>query len=165
MAAFIILIILSLLITAGFTIYAVKTIDYVPTCLSATYYLLPKHKVLFQIAMIAAGFLALPAWIEASPENWQFLAFLGCAGLVFIGAASAFLDHFEGKVHYTATAIAAASAILWLILASEWGWIPLVAFALCATYFVVKKPRNWLFWAEMAVLASIYTGIIIELFG
>lgn len=163
MAAFFILIILSLLIVAGFTVYAVKTIGYVPTCLSATYYLLPKHKVLFRIAMIAAGFLALPAWLEASPENWQFLAFLGCAGLVFIGAAPAFLDHFEGKVHYTATAIAAASAVLWLTFASEWGWIALLGFVLCAIPFVAKKPKNWLFWAEMAVLASTYTGIMISL--
>lgn len=163
MAAFFILTFLSLLIIAGFTIYAVKAIGYIPTCLSATYYLLQKHKVLFRIAMIASGFLALPAWLEASPENWQFLAFLGCAGLVFIGAAPAFLDHFEGKVHYTATAIAAASAILWLTLASEWGWIPLVGFVACAIPFVNKMPKNWLFIAEIVVLGATYTGIMIGL--
>lgn len=163
MATFIILIALSLLIVAGFTAYAVAAIGGIPTCISATYYLLPKHKGLFQIAMIAGGFLALPAWIEASPDTWQFLSFFGCAGLVFVGAAPAFLDHFEGKVHYTATAIAAAAAILWLILASEWSWIPLAGFALCAIPFFKKMPENWLFIAETVVLASTYTGIMIGL--
>lgn len=162
MAAFIILIALSLLIVAGFTTYAVSLVG-IPTSLSETYYLLPKRKGLFQAAMIAGGFLALPAWIEASPDTWQFLAFLGCAGLIFVGAAPAFLDHFEGKIHYTATAIASAAAIPWLVLASEWGWIPLAGFALCAIPFFKKMPKNWLFIAETAVLASTYTGIIIGL--
>lgn len=164
MVAFYILIILSLLIVAGFTVYAVKTIGYVPTCLSATYYLLQKHKVLFRIAMIAAGFLALPAWLEASPDNWQFLAFLGCAGLVFIGAAPGFLDHFEGKVHYIATAIAGASAVLWLIFASKWGWIPLILFSLCGISLTCKKTEKWLFVFECDILLSTYIGIIIGLF-
>lgn len=157
------LIILSLAVVAGFTAYAVRQIGYVPTCISATYYLLPKRKGLFQSTMVAGGFLALPAWLEASPEAWQFLAFFGSAGLMFIGASPAFLDHFEGKIHYTATAIAALAAILWLVFGSKWGWIPLIGYTLCAIPFIKKMPYNWLFIAEIVVLASTYTGIMIGL--
>lgn len=158
-----VLIALSLLIVAGFTLYSISAIGRIPSCLSATYYLLPKHKGLFQAAMIAGGLLALPAWIEASPDTWQFLAFLGCAGLIFLGAAPAFLEKLEGKIHYTATAIAALAAILWLVFGSKWGWIPLVGFTLCAIPFINKMPENWLFIAEIVVLAATYTGVMIEL--
>lgn len=153
----------SLLLVIGFSIFACIRIGYIPDCLSRTYYLLPSHGWLFQIAMIAGGMALLPAWLEVSPTAWQFLVFLSCAGIMFVGAAPMFLRSPQTFIHYGATIIAALSAILWCIFAVKHGWIPLAILLTVAAILTLKKAKQALFFFEMAAFIAVYTAIFIEM--
>ena len=155
-----ILTIISLLLLTAYIAYAVIFCG-VPSSLSDTYYQLEKHgrkKWLFQIAMILTAFLLLPAWLELSSENTQFLAFLSCGGLLFVGLAPCFKMELDGKVHYTGTVVSGLSAILWIIFSGMW-YIPLVAFAVAI--FLMIKYKRWMFWIECAAFLSTYIAVLL----
>lgn len=152
----------SLVLLAAYIVYAVGVCG-VPWSLSDTYYQLKKHgrpAWLFQAAMIVPVMLLVPAWIECSTENLQFLSFLSCGGLMFVGTAPLFKDEFQGRVHYSGTAISGIAAILWLCLSGMW-WLPATAFLIAGA--VMLKYQKWLFWAEMAAFVSTYIGIMLKL--
>ena len=115
--------------------------------------------VLFFWFAVLSAFLAIPFWLEVSTENTQFLAFLACAGLVFVGAASRFKVDLTGKVHYTAAIICISSSILWLICSGLW-IVPLFIFA--GLGWVSYKKGNLMFWGELAGFISIYIGLIVK---
>jgi hypothetical protein len=75
----VLLIISSLLLFVAYMAYALRAIKDIPWSISDTYYQLEKRgrkKWPFQLAMIVPAMLLLPAWLECSDENLQFLAFL-----------------------------------------------------------------------------------------
>lgn len=153
---------ISLLILAAYTAYAVKVCG-VPWSLSDTYYQLQKRNRpawLFQAATIISAILLLPVWLESSPEDVQFLAFLSCGGLIFVGTAPLFKEESEKRVHYGGTIVSAVSAISWLCCVEVW-YLP-VATLLIAVAVMVKR-KKWMFWIEMAVLVSTYAGVGIKL--
>ena len=155
-----ILTIISLLILTAYIAYAVIFCG-IPSSLSDTYYQLEKHgrkKWLFQIPMILTAFLLLPAWLECSSENIQFLAFLSCGGLLFVGAAPCFKLELDGKVHYASASVCGLSAVLWVILSGMW-YIPLITFTI-AVYLMIKY-KNWMFWIECAAFLSTYIAVLL----
>ena len=82
---------ISLVLIAAYIVYAISVMQGIPWSVSDTYYQLDKRgrpKWLFQAAMIVPAFLLLPAWLDVSPVEIQFLAFLSGAGLIFVGALS-----------------------------------------------------------------------------
>lgn len=162
------LILISLIILVGYVAYTIVSYDGIPTSISATYYRL-KHKWLFQIAMIASGFVLMPAIIGLTPEHVKFLAFLGCAGLIFVGASPRFTDKFEGKVHSVgATILLLASQSLvatlmpWMLLV----WLPLVI-QMARKYNRKVSFRSYavsiklLFWIELIAILTTYATYII----
>lgn len=137
----------------------------VPTSISDTYYQLEniKHpKWLFQAAMIIPAMLLLPSWLDCSKESFQFLAFLSCGGLMFVGACPFFKLKFDGKVHYISAAICGGCAVLWLILSGMW-YLPAICFliALAAS----AKYSKAMFWCEMAAFVSTYLSVILKTFA
>lgn len=152
--------IISLILLTAYIAYAVHTCG-IPTSISDTYYQLEKHgrkKWLFQLAMIVPAFLLLPAWLDFSEENIQFLAFLSCGGLMFVGAATLFKMELEGKVHYSATVICGVSALLWTILSGHW-YVPTIT--LVVAVFLMIKYKKWLLWLECAAFLSTYLAILL----
>lgn len=152
----------SLVITAAYTLYAVHVCG-VPASLSETYYLLEKRnrpKRLFQLAMISAGASLLPAWLEASSANVQFLAFLSCGSLLFVGAAPLFRSGLDRRVHVGATVVAGLSASAWCISS---GYGPLSAIMLAgAAGMMLHHHGKALFWLEMAAFAMTYLSVMAE---
>ena len=154
--------IISLIVLTIYIMYAVRMCG-VPWSLSDTYYQLKKRNRpawLFQMAMIIPAMLLMPVWIDRSTDDLQFLAFLSCGGLMFVGSAPLFKEEFQGRVHYTGTAISGIAAILWLCLSEMW-WLPATTFPVAG--IIMLKYRKWLFWAEMAAFASTYVGLFIVL--
>lgn len=84
----------------------------VPDMVSSIYYLLGKRGWVFQVVMIAFGMLMMVCLLD-SGRGVQCLAFLACAGLMFVGAAPRFLDESERKVHKTAAITSAIAGLLW----------------------------------------------------
>ena len=153
---------LSLIILTTYIVYAVSVCG-VPWSLSDTYYQLKKRNRpawLFQMAMIIPAMLLMPVWIDRSTDDLQFLAFLSCGGLMFVGSAPLFKEEFQGRVHYTGTVIAGLATILWVCLSGMW-YLPAVAFPVAG--IIMLKYRKWLFWAEMAAFICAYAGVLIVL--
>lgn len=92
----------------------------VPESLSATYYWLKEDGWLFQALCIGMAFGLLPMWIEACCGEYEYLPFLACGGLGFVGVAPSFKLKLEGMMHYTAAAVCCVSAVLWQILMGLW---------------------------------------------
>ena len=97
-----------------------------PVSLSATYYLWPKW--VFPLVMTLVGFSLLPVWLEATEgSNLQFLSFLSCLSVIFMGCAPDYRnDKGEYRVHMICAYIACATALLSLIFVLGYWWIFLI---------------------------------------
>ena len=152
--------IVATVIFASYLAIAIKLFG-VPSSLSITYYLFKKKseklKYLFPLMCLIVGGSLMPYWLESSPENIQFLAFFACGGLLFVGAACAFMDELTDKVHYISAGICGLGTVLWLIFAGLW-YIP-VSMLVVATLLVFKDRKNALWWYEMALFGSVFIGL------
>ena len=151
---------MSLFLLTMYIMYAVRVCG-VPWSLSDTYYQLKKRNRpawLFQAAMVVPAMLLIPVWIDCSNESFQFLAFLACGGLMFVGTAPLFKEEFQSKVHYVGTVASGLATILWGCFAGMW-YLPTIAFPIAGLF--ILKYRKWLFWAELAAFACAYVGVFI----
>ena len=129
----------------------------IPQSISESYYLLGKMGWVFQITLFVTAFLVIPSLIDASTENTQFLAFLACAGLLFVGAAPLFKQEFDNKVHFTSAALCCGSLVLWQVFNSSWV-IPAVCF--CFVCYPMLKDKKYVWWLEIATIVSAYVSLI-----
>lgn len=129
----------------------------IPRSISDTYYLLGKYGWLFQLALAATALTAVPMLIDRSSEGTQFLAFLACAGLLFVSAAPLFKLELEGKVHYTSAVVCCAGLVLWQVFNTSW-IVPLGAFVLVLIPMIRDKKFTW--WLEIATIVSTYVSLI-----
>lgn len=156
---------ISLLVLAGYAAWAVWRCG-VPASLSETYYLLKNLKQpywLFPACLTVAALGIMPAWIEASTAGTQFLAFLSAAALAFVAYSPAFGEPVTGNVHKGATVVAALSGVAWCCVAFPLAWIVPLACVAAIVYPIVKSPKKWLFWAEMAAFASVYVSLLVKM--
>ena len=86
----------------------------VPDMVSSIYYLLDKRGWVFQVVMMLFGMLMMVCLLD-SGLGVQCLAFLSCAGLMFVGAAPRFLDESERKVHKTSAIVSAVASVGWCL--------------------------------------------------
>ena len=129
----------------------------IPVSLSATYYELGRRGYLFQVFMCVVACTLYPVWMAASSASLQCLPFLSCASLLFVAAAPSFRMKLEGKVHYTAAAVCCTCAVLWQICEELWDvtlWCGVIGLML-----TLQDRRNWCWWMECAVLASVYLNL------
>lgn len=138
----------------------------VPDSISDSFYLLEGTKkklgIIFTLfCWVIVGFL-LPTWLDNSPENYQFLAFLACGALCFVGTAAQFKEDFVKKVHFISAGISAISAIIWMCLMGYWfipvgvGITTLSIIWLGGDKFV---KRTYLFWLEVVGFISLYLAL------
>ena len=157
-----ILIVLSYIILMAYIMYAVRICG-VPVALSDTYYQLKKRGCpawLFQFTMIASSALMIPIWIEVSTEDVQFLAFLSCSGLMFVGSAPLFKISPERNIHIVGTIVAWLSSLLWVTRMGYWT-MPIVLLSAASIYGVYT--RKTVFWLEMAAFAWSYICVLSSL--
>lgn len=167
-----ILVILSALCISLYTLAVCIKFKGIPESISATFYKLD-HKYLFTIAMyLTAGFL-MPAIIDITPENFQFVAFLACVGMALVGAAPNFREGLDNKVHNAGAIICILFSQIWVILTSPYILLVWVAYLV---YTAVSMKKKWkgniisaflltkpLFWIEIAALLSTYITVFLEI--
>lgn len=153
----------------------------VPASISEGYYLIPGKWGPMAFAGFAL-FTALPMlvfWLSITDGTiTQFLAFLSCAPLLFVGAAGAFRSiDITRRVHFIAAAICGVCSQIW-IACNTWMWIASIvlfaaAFVLSRKYKGVRADKDWgsafmvegsslLFFAEMAAFMAIYIAILYD---
>ena len=161
--------IISFLLWAGFFLLSDMRFG-IPDMMSDVYYQLQgftgsevigdKHKRnygwVFTAVMVASAILMLIPMLD-SGMGIQCLAFLGCAGLMFVGFVPRYLDSSEHIIHKTAAITAAIGCVGWC---ASVNLIPtmLLAIAVLIIYFPpAKKPNSvGYYWAELAAFLDVY---------
>lgn len=122
----------------------------VPEMVSSIYYLLGKSGWVFQVVMMSVGMLMMMCLLDCG-KGVQCLAFLSCAGLMFVGAAPRFMNEDRG-VHKAAATICAMAGIGWCLSANFVMTIAaIIAYVIGIAY--IKGLRKYaLFIAEVAAI-------------
>lgn len=119
---------------------------------------------LFSLIMVAVAVMMLISLLDTG-RGIQFLAFLGCAGLCFVGFAPNYCDRDAYSVHKTAAIVAAAGCVGWSVSVSI---IPTLV--ILTAYFAYayhsrrdKASHPW-YWAEVSGFMDVFaTYAIIHL--
>ena len=161
--------IISFLLLGGFLFLAAMRFG-VPTMVSDVYYQLQDYTGsevidnklkrnygwVFTAIMVASSILMLIPMLD-SGKGIQFLAFLGCAGLMFVGFVPRYLDSAEHIIHKSAAITSAIGCVGWC---ASVNLIPtiLLAIAVLIIYFPpAKKPKAvGYYWAEIAAFLDVY---------
>ena len=161
--------IISFLLLGGFLFLAAMRFG-VPTMVSDVYYQLQDYTGsevidnklnrnygwVFTAIMVASSILMLIPMLD-SGKGIQFLAFLGCAGFMFVGFVPRYLDSAEHIIHKSAAITAAIGCVGWC---ASVNLIPtiLLAIAVLIIYFPpAKKPKAvGYYWAEIAAFLDVY---------
>ena len=157
---------ISALVFWAYTIFYLKIFG-VPKSVSDTYYLFKKNKGnnwIFSVVFMITVFSLIPVFIEYSTENTQFLAFISCTGLAFVGAAPRFKIELEGVVHVVAANICALAAILWVIFNVHYGWVVVIASFLIFGGIALKDWKNKTFWLEIAAFLMTFICVGMKLY-
>ena len=162
-----VLVIISLLIIASYTAAVCIKQKGIPYSISATFYKL-KHPYWFMAAMWSTAGLLMPAVLDISKPGTEFLAFLACAGMIFVGAAPNFKEEMEGKVHMSGAVICVVASQLWVGCTPFW-WviIPVWMAYLIYTCIAIGKQKEGvfvykfiqtkpMFWCEIAALFTTF---------
>lgn len=179
-----ILFLISFSIFAIYLFSVLKYIGDVPQSLSETYYLLGNRYYhlfddpsemgfnhlrasIFTLMMWLVSFTLLPAMLDLTPYNLQFLAFLALTGICFVGAAPQFKLEFEGKIHVTAAYSAAFFGLLWaLTVCKQTALISLgvsIFAVLVAALMTNTFKSSRTFWLEMVAFGTVYISTLFML--
>lgn len=128
----------------------------VPDMVSSIYYMMDKHGWVFQVYIIMFAALMMVCLLD-SGLGVQCLAFLSCAGLMFVGAAPRFLDESERKVHKTAAIVSAAASVGWCMTV-DWRFV-FTFLAWYGMYWICKDKNSkpWFMAEVMAVMLVLLT--------
>lgn len=139
----------------------------IPESLSMTYYLWKDKSdkgFLFPIMMYLVVVMMMPAWITMSEgSDFQFLAFLAPASLLFVATAPAFKSgDLENKVHTISAYFAAACSLLWVILVTPYWWTILIWLGLIAlgSIFTSSYKTCLVYWLEQIAFGATFTSTI-----
>lgn len=145
-----------------FIVYLTTTIFIfgIPKSISDTYYLWKGRKcsVVFPIVILISGLGMMIPWINNSPDIIQFLPFLSCGGMLFVGTAAAFKEKLTHTVHFIGAYIWAGCALIWFMIMNYWLYIGIGL--ICGLIgFSVQRFKNKIFWLEISVVITILVGL------
>lgn len=128
----------------------------VPDMISSIYYLLGKRGWVFQLLMIAFGATMMMCLLDSGLGE-QCLAFIACAGLMFVGSAPRFLDESERRLHKGAAVVSAVASVSWCLTVDI--KLTVVAMGLYGVYWVCrdKDDKPWFVAEVTAILLVLCT--------
>lgn len=161
---------ISFLLLAGFLLLAAMRFG-IPDMMSDVYYQLQgctgsevigdkrkrNYGWVFTLVMFMSAILTLIPLLD-SGKGIQFLAFLGCVGLMFVGFAPHYLDSDEHAIHKAAAITAAIGCVGWCASVNLAPTL-LLAVVVLIIYFppaVKSKKTAGYYWAEIAAILDVY---------
>ena len=130
-----------------------------PTMISEIYYGTGRS-LLMPCLLVALALSFLPTMLDLGGQQW--LAFLTCMGLAFVGAAPAYLSEGERSVHKGAAILAAVDGTLWCMTMEP--FVVSVA-AIIAVIASLADRRCWLFWCEVCAMSSVAATVVLKTLG
>ena len=121
-----------------------------PSMISSIYYLFGNHGWIFQLIMIVIGLLMMVILLDSGLGK-QYLAFLACTGLIFVGAAPRFLESGEREVHKSAAILSAVASVAWCLSVNV-----TQTFIAIALYLLFGTRRHPLYWAEVTAILLVF---------
>lgn len=161
--------IISFLLLGGFLLLAAMRFG-VPNMVSDVYYLLQNcagsevigdkrkrnYGWVFTLVMFVSAILMLVSLLD-SGKGVQFLAFLGCTGLMFVGFAPHYLDSNEHAIHKSAAITSAVGCVGWCASVNLAPTLLLAIVVLIIYFPPAKKPKTvGYYWAEVAGFIDMY---------
>lgn len=167
----IILILISLLTIATYT--AIVTIKSgIPYSISETYYRI-NHKKWFTFVMLFTAITLLPAALDNSSENSQFLIFLSVAGMAIVGLSPNFIygEKSEQTAHYIGSGMLLIFSQCWVGCNLPWALTWWIVYDMWIIFnfnksnpeqrfydrLVCTKP---VFYAEIIVMITVYATVL-----
>lgn len=124
-------------------------------------------KYLFPAMMFSVAGLLMPVWLEATEDSYlQFLSFLTCAAIMFVGAAPNFkATKLESAVHSTSAIMATICSMFWCIFVVGSSGVILSYFVIFLIIALCTKTLKsaYIFWLEMVAFMSMFLSLIIYL--
>lgn len=161
--------IISFLLIGGFLLLAVMRFG-VPDMVSDVYYQLQgctgsevvsdkrrrNYGWVFTLVMFVSAILMLIPLLDCG-KGIQFLAFLGCAGLMFVGAAPNYVDKDTFPIHKGGAITAAIGCVGWCASINLAPTL-LLAIAVLIIYFppAAKPKAVRCYWAEVAAFLDVF---------
>lgn len=130
-----------------------------PTMISEMYYGMGRS-CMMPCVLVALALSFLPLMLDLGGQQW--LAFLTCIGLAFVGAAPAYLSEGERSVHKGAAIMSALAGTLWC-LTMEPCVVAVAAFIAINATLIDR--RCWLFWCEVCALSSVAATVVLKTLG
>lgn len=130
-----------------------------PTMISEIYYGTGRS-LLMPCLLVALALSFLPTMLDLGGQQW--LAFLTCMGLAFVGAAPAYLSQGERSVHKGAAIMSALAGTLWCLTMEP--CVVAVA-AIMAIIATLTYRRCWLFWCEVCAMSSVAATVVLKTLG
>lgn len=130
-----------------------------PTMISEIYYGTGRS-LLLPCLLVALALSFLPVMLDLCGQQW--LAFLTCMGLAFVGAAPAYLSQGDRSVHKGAAILSAVAGTLWCMTMEP--CVVAVA-ALMAIIATLTDRRCWLFWCEVCAMSSVAVTVVLKTLG
>ena len=161
--------IISFLLLGGFLLLAAMRFG-IPDMVSDVYYQLQNcagsevigdkrkrnYGWVFTLVMFVSALLMLIPLLD-SGKGVQFLAFLGCAGLMFVGAAPNYVDKDTFPIHKAAAITAAIGCAGWCASVNLAPTLLLAIAALIVYFPPAAKPKAvGCYWAEVAAFLDVY---------
>ena len=157
---FTILSIICLIITILYNGFIIIKYKRIPESLSETSYMLSDKRYLFTIYCLLVSFLIMPEMLELTPEQYQFLPFIFCAGLMFAGASPLFKTGMDRYVHYISAYTAFIAFIFYIILCLPITYI--ISYIILMIILCLWKYKCYVYFGEMIALFEILIFIIIS---
>ena len=130
-----------------------------PTMISEIYYGTGRS-LLMPCVLVALALSFLPTMLDLGGQQW--LAFLTCMGLAFVGAAPAYLSQGERSVHKGAAILAAVAGTLWCMTMEP---CVVAVSAIMAIIATLTDRRCWLFWCEVCAMSSVSATVVLKTLG
>lgn len=127
-----------------------------PTMISEIYYGMGRS-CMMPCVLVALALSFLPLMLDLGGQQW--LAFLTCMGLAFVGASPAYLSEGERPVHKGAAIISALAGTLWCLTMEP--CVVGVA-AIIAVIASLADRRCWLFWCEICTMTAVLATVVIK---
>lgn len=164
------LVVISMLVIVSYTASVCIKAHGVPNSISATFYALA-HKYWFRFTMWATPMLLMPAILEVSRPNTEFLAFLALVGMIMVGCAPDYVrDSFQRKLHISGAIMCIGFSQAWVALNCWWVLLPVwLAYLVYTGISVVRQKEGVfiykfmrtkpMFWIEIAAIGGTYLAI------
>ena len=166
-----VLVLLSIFVISAYTTAVCIKQKGVPYSISTTFYKL-KHPYWFMATMWLTAGMLMPAILETSKTNTEFMAFIACVGMLLVGAAPNFKDSYEGKIHTAGAIMCIVGSQLWVAFNAWYMLVVWLAYLGYTALFMVKEKEGsfWykfyqskpMFWVEIAAFLSTYLSLLIK---